>query len=122
MNSYYCISCGGSFKALQEPNFCPVCGKSDLRKGTYKAIETAFSTIADCIELSKELAEAWENYIKLLAVYEDKMQLLRVYKKRGIIKEEEIPRYADFKSKGIAQAVKEYRKDRRDSIETIKNS
>lgn len=93
MGQYKCKNCNAGFRLARRPAFCPFCGSNKIGLDHGKARETGLALIAECNAIAVSLEELWAQYIKLLAEYENKMQTLRVYKKRGIIKEEELPRY-----------------------------
>ena len=50
----------------------------------------------------------WNGYARQYAVVENKMQLLRQYKKRGIITDDEIPKIVKPK---LADKLREYREE-----------
>lgn len=110
--TYLCARCGAVFKFQTEPKFCPGCGCGEIRVHHKKAEETAKRTIEDCNKLIERIEPIWEEYVRLMAEYEDKMQVLRQYKKRGIISEESIP---VMKKRTIASELKELRAKKRSS-------
>ena len=69
-------------------------------------------------ELRPRLLEAKELWVALTAEYEDGLQLLRVYKKRGVVTAEELEPYLVAKEniKNINEALKEYRARKREVV------
>ena len=116
MNRYICDSCGASFNFSVVPSFCPICGKeSSVTRDIRKAKATAQRLIA---ELNGEdipvLESLHAGYIAQLAKINAKLETLRQYKKRGIVAPEEIPVVV---LKSARDALKEYRKQRREEKE-----
>lgn len=113
VNLYRCRNCGSVCRSENKNLFCMNCGSIKIKRYGKKARENAIQIIAELEELNERLVPLWEEYIELSAQREDRMQTLRVYKKRGIISDDEIPRY---KNETMRNALASYRtKKRKDS-------
>lgn len=55
---------------------------------------------------------AWEMYVRAWAAYEDEMQVLRQYKKRGHVTVEEVEAHT-LKRKSLADGLKRYREGKK---------
>ena len=62
-----------------------------------KAFNHAQECIARCNALIPALEATQAAYLDLLGQYEKEMQILRMYKRRGVIMEEDIPKYSKKK-------------------------
>lgn len=107
MFTYRCSACGKIFKDETKPNFCQCCGRPEvfLRYGS-KARETALRYIDEVRKLHDEAMIPWRLFAKRYAIIEDKMQVLRVYEKRGVISSDEVPK---LRRPSLSEALKGYR-------------
>ena len=119
----YTVSCAGcgcwyEVDLAFAPKFCAECGSGeiDVWPVKTKARVHAEEVMVALTELRPRLLEAKEAWIALTAEYEDGLQLLRVYKKRGIVTAEELEPYLVAKEnvKNINEALKEYRARKRE--------
>ena len=106
MIQYACNSCGTGFRLRQQPICCPFCGSKELTYHTTSK-QTALQLVQQVNAWRDEEDAKYEEFLALHVKIENTMQTLRVYKKRGIISEEEMPR--PFKKKRLDIALKEYR-------------
>lgn len=111
-----CGNCGYMAKITVDvvPAFCPQCGSNgifvDIEKP--KSRVTAESKMVELDELRPRLESAWNEYWGLRVAYEDLLQFLVVYKRRGIVSEEELSQYRvnDLcRKQDLNAAIKEYR-------------
>lgn len=106
MTDFRCSSCGAGFRLAQKPQFCPFCASRSVTAHG-KALETAQRLIAECNEKAEKMEALWSEYVSLLTGYELNMLTLRTYKKRGIITDDDMPRY---EKKSLKQSLAEHRK------------
>lgn len=110
-----CDRCGmaAEVEASRVPSFCVSCGNDliDITPVRSKARMRAELAMARLETLAPRMVEAREWWLSALVEYEDEMQILRQYKKRGIVTEDEVERYAvsGYKKVQINEALKEYR-------------
>ena len=75
--------------------------------------EKAFNHAQECIARCKALQPALEAtqaaYLDLLGQYEKEMQILRMYQRRGIISQEDMPK---FSKKKLTETLKNARNKR----------
>lgn len=75
--------------------------------------EKSFNHAQECIARCKALQPALEAtqaaYLDLLGQYEKEMQILRMYQRRGIISQEDIPK---FSKKKLTETLKNARNKR----------
>lgn len=117
--TFCCVACGKTVKDTVKPNYCPKCGKSELRYYyDSRSRETALRYISEIQERYRDALMFWKAFAKRYAVIEDKMQILRVYEKRGVISSEEIP---SLDKPSLSSALKEYRaeKNREENFEEV---
>ena len=117
MIQYYCTECESKFRQGFEPVYCPKCGaKGSVVQDVRNSRETALRLID---ELEKEdipvLESVRQGFVAQWALVESKMQTLRKYKSRGVIKDFEMPQY---QLKTTNQALKEYRQQRKNDGQT----
>ena len=106
LRKYMCCSCSHVFSSSIEPKFCPLCGKSEFSHPDTKARRTALEYIEQVKQDQEVMLAMWNGYERQYAVVENMMQLLRQYKKRGIITDDEIPKIVKPK---LADKLREYR-------------
>ena len=111
-----CPNCGTEYvvKMNFEPGFCIKCG-SDLVNVSpvkTKSRERAEKAMGRLVELGPTLEAAREAWVELLVAYEDELQILRQYKKRGIVSAEELENFSlkNFYKKNTSELLKEYRR------------
>lgn len=77
--------------------------------------EEAMVKLDRLVPVMKMTREMW---MRVLVEYEDEMQLLRQYKKRGIVSEEEVERYSvsGYKKVSFNELLKKYREEKRDEV------
>ena len=105
---YICNSCNKGFNAKELTN-CPICGSSDVESVIEKSIK---SKIDKYNELVKEMEELIDKYTPLYLEASCINNTLRVYKQRGFITEEEIPK---FKRHSLESKLAAYRKAKREA-------
>ncbi len=115
-----CAGCGyhARISVDREPRFCPQCGSAEMvvTKETPKSRITAEAKMAELDVLRPRLEAAWDEYSALRSEYEDLMQFLVVYKRRGIVSDEEWTRYRiDWKTK-LNEELKKYRDRKRGEV------
>lgn len=111
MKTYKCQKCGKGFRFAKQPDFCPFCGGHDVSQDNEKARNTALEIIRELDVLALEMETLWSEYAEKWVVYEDKMQTLRVYKRRGIVTEDEMP---TIQKKSLANELNAYRKAKKE--------
>lgn len=97
------------------PRYCPQCGSDAVIVEIVKSKSrvTAEMKMAELDDLRPQLEAAWNAYYELRTAYEDRMQFLVVYKRRGIVSESEWLRYRiDWKSE-LNDELKKYRAGKR---------
>lgn len=107
---YKCNDCGNVVRLAKAPRFCPFCGSESIERDLTKARANAFQLIESCNKLAAEMEPIFNAYLEKMAQYEWNMQTLRTYKMRGIITEEELPKY---RRPQIQRALAEYRRRRK---------
>ena len=81
---YVCSDCGAGFTFSWEPSYCPKCGSADIGPDREKAKARMQKSVDRCWELLPQIEEAFSEYIWLVGEYEDNLQLIRQYKRRGV--------------------------------------
>lgn len=117
----YVINCPvcGSYEIAGDmaPCFCMKCGADliEVSPVKTKARVHAEERMKSMDELRQRVVEARDTWFRLAAEYEDGLQLLRVYRNRGILTTEEIEPYSMKESsrKTLSGAIREYRAKRR---------
>lgn len=111
-----CGNCGYSdvFEVDVKPRFCPQCGDGGIAVAAEKtkARITAEDRMIEMDELRPRLEAAWNEYWDLRVAYEDRLQFLVTYKRRGIVSDEELAEYRvnDLdRRRDLNAALKEYR-------------
>ena len=115
-----CAGCGYRAKIAVdvEPRYCPQCGSADMIVTVVKSKSriTAEEKMAELDTLRPRLEAAWDEYYALRTAYEDLMQFLVVYKRRGIVSDDEWRRYRiDWKSE-LNGELKKYRAGKRGEV------
>ena len=108
--NYVCNNCMGKFSAPQKPKCCPFCLSENLR-GDGKSRATALKLIKRSNHLTDILNELMEKYKPIYLERECALNTLRVYKQRGIITDDEMPK---IKCQNIQKELAEYRKKRKE--------
>ena len=124
-----CPNCGTEYvvKMDFEPGFCIKCG-SDLVNGSpvkTKSRERAEQAMLKLDSLVPAINEARRNLIGFLVEYEDELQVLRQYKRRGIVSEEETEKYSlkQFYKPNMTELLKKYRSEKRCDFDSyLKNA
>lgn len=117
-----CAGCGANYQAEMEfsPCFCGRCGSSEINVNAIKSKARihAEDKMHELDGLLPKVIEVRKEWIKLMAEYEDSMQLLRVYKKRGIVSQEEVSAYSmkNESKRTLAEEIKSYRKEKGKTI------
>lgn len=106
---YICNYCNHKFISKIEPTECPHCKSTNIELAINKSIE---SMINRYNELAVEMKELMDKYTPLYLETYCINNILRVYKRRGLITEEEIPK---FEKPKLEAQVAEYRKAKRES-------
>ena len=117
-----CTGCGSSYEVDMSfrPGFCVKCGCGDERVAVAPVKNKARLRAEDAMmhldEIGPKMEAAREAYLALMVEYEDELQLLRQYKKREIVSEEEVNEYAvrGYKRISLNDALKEYRAKKRE--------
>lgn len=114
----FCPNCGD--KSLVElgekPGFCMFCGSPiEVEEIKTKARIAAEAKMAEMDEILPQLVAARDAYFKIRVEYEDRLQFLAQYRKRGHVEGEEYERYRmkaqDFE-RNLNRALKEYRNNK----------
>lgn len=108
---YVCNNCGSSHKFPFVPSYCPICGSQDFRDRNEKARIHLEESIDRLWELAPQIESILNQLIPLRAEYEDNMQLIRAYEKRGIKTDKKKP---VLKKLNITEELKEYRKNKKE--------
>lgn len=108
---YVCEKCEEKFSATKKPKCCPFCLSENIR-GDRKSRKTALMLIKRSNELTAQLNELMEKYKPIYLERECALSTLRVYKKRGIITDAEMPK---IKNHNIQKELTEYRKKRKEN-------
>lgn len=113
-----CSGCGEIYETEQdfEPCFCGKCGYMGpevVKVGT-TARRTVERKMAELDEIRPRLEKAWDAYFAVRVEYEDVIQYLAQYHKRGIMSQSEYDRYR-IRNLGLRKdlnaATREYRKN-----------
>lgn len=115
---YVCMDCGRRLIYAEEPKYCPNCGGANMVLDRRKSRVHAENCIAKCQEMLPALEASYAEFIQDYVAYEDLMQTLRVYKNRGVVTEEELPKL--FKPT-LSQSLKEYRASKGEKKENGEN-
>ena len=107
--NYFCGNCNESFSAPKKPKCCPFC-LSENFKYYGKSRKTAMELIEYSNQLTAQLNELMEKYKPIYLERECALNKLRVYKQRGIITEEEMPK---IERQSVQKEISEYRKKRK---------
>lgn len=113
---YVCTDCGFSMYCKDEPVYCPKCGQATLTTDNVRAWKYALVCKSRCQELLPELEAKYADFMETYVVYEDSMQVLRQYKKRGILSDDDLPTL--FKPR-LADSLKEYRRKKREAKDDV---
>lgn len=93
-----CMSCGENYTMVAEcaPKFCMQCGSMAIKPTEVKTKSRirAEESMRRLEELQPEFEEKYLAYSDVRARYEDELQVLRQYKKRGIVLQEELDKYS----------------------------
>lgn len=111
MRKYVCRNCGFTITHNHKLQFCPNCGQAALTTDHAQARKYAEECISRCRKLAPRLEAKYAAFMALYVAYEDDMQVLRKYKERGIVTEDEMPTL--FKPR-LADSLKEYRRKKRE--------
>lgn len=109
MKQYICGSCKQRVRLSKKPMCCPFCCSEKIFPDNEKAKKHAISKIEELKNLIPQIDSTWNAYVEVSAKYEDIMQTLRQYAKRGIIDKMDIPK---VEKKHLAVALKEYRESK----------
>ena len=112
-----CTRCGREYELSGDlpPKFCPVCGgAAKLVKS--KARVRAEEAMVKLEKLSPKVEEAYEWWLAAIVEYEDELQVLRQYEKRGVLSRSELEPYSSkkFRRVSLNEALKEYRAKKRE--------
>ena len=113
---YLCMACNTSFNYSAQPKFCPNCGGQDIQRDHGKAALRAREGIAKCRSLLPEVEARYQYFMEVYVEYEDTMQMLRVYKKRGVISAADLP--SVFRPK-LADSLKAHRLAKREEAARV---
>lgn len=115
MKRYVCMTCGQKFRMDGQPHICPNCGSTSIDDETnVQARKTAIRLIREVNEIIPEMEETFEQYIEKRVDVELRMQTLRTYKRRGIVRDEEMP---VFDRPKLAERLNERRKQKAQEAE-----
>lgn len=107
---YVCNNCNETFSAAKKPKCCPFCLSGNfIHEG--KSRQTALALIERSHQLTAQLNELMEKYKPIYLEREVVLNTLRVYKRRGIITEEEMPK---IERQSIQKEISKYRKARKE--------
>lgn len=107
---YVCQNCNETFSTAKKPKCCPFCLSANfIHEG--KSRQTALALIKRSNQLTAQLEELMEKYKPIYLEREVALNTLRVYKRRGIITEEEMPK---IERQSIQKEISEYRKKRKE--------
>lgn len=116
-----CPNCGDKCLTDLEakPSFCMFCGSPiEVEEVKTQARLTAEAKMAELDEITPRLLAARDAYFKVRVEYEDRLQFLAQYRKRGHMTNEEYERYR-IRSQGfekdLNRAVAEYRKSKKEA-------
>lgn len=125
----HCEKCGADYDVDVEftPGFCGQCGnhRIDLTRVKTKGRITAESKMEELESIRPRLGNAWNEYFAVRVEYEDVLQFLAQYHKRGLITEAEYDKYRVKEQglkKDLSKAVAELRKKRREQNLTDDNT
>lgn len=109
-----CPDCGATYTLGFPASYCAACGSGRIMVSEIKgkARITAESKMAVLDEIRPRLESARSEYFKIRVEYEDTLQFLAQYHRRGIVTREEYMRYKlnelDMK-KGLNEELGKYR-------------
>ena len=103
---YVCKDCNSCFSTLKQPNCCPMCASLNITPIS-KARSTAMRLIDECNEITKQIDDLMSKYTELYCERETRLNTLRVYKRRGIVSDTEVPH---IKRQNLQAQLSEYRK------------
>lgn len=106
---YTCSDCNETFSAAKKPKNCPFCLSENLRYDG-KSREKAIELIEYSNQLTSQIEELMEKFKPIYLERECALNTLRVYKQRGIITEEEMPK---IERQNIQKEIVKYRKKRK---------
>lgn len=113
MMKYKCLDCYKEFKTDSRVAYCPHCASSHIEDVRHiQAKNTAKEKALELLKLKEKIDEKYAEYVSLYVQAESLLQVLRQYKHRGIITDEEIPVLNKPK---LSEALKEYRKKKKDN-------
>ena len=110
-NQYVCMKCGEKIRVSKAPKYCPFCGADSLERDNSAAKKYGEEMIRQATELVPQIEAAQEQYISLLAQFEDLMQKIRKYVIRGAIDPERVPKIEKI---ALRTALAEHRKKLRE--------
>ena len=117
-----CDKCGADYEVEMgfAPGFCVKCGFDlpTVEEVKSKARLCAEGWMKELDELRPGVLAARDEWLRRMAEYEDKLQLLRIYKNRGIITQEELDPYTmkGENQKTLAAAIRAYRKEKTEVV------
>ena len=91
---FRCGSCDADFYITVCPKLCPLCGSSDIHKGSKKAAETAGRQIRELENIIPRMNEICAELSVLYSRYSTLHETLKVYSTRGIIEKNTIPKFS----------------------------
>lgn len=114
-----CPKCGRTYELEMglKPVFCAKCGDRNITVSPVKTKSRvrAEEAMNHMDQIRPRLEKAHRVYVELMGEWEFEMQILRQYKKRGIVTEDEVASYMqdNFDTKKISEALRNYRENRK---------
>ena len=114
-----CFDCGKEYEVETAdcPRFCLSCGASNVDAAPIKTKSRirAEESMRKLDSLIPKMMEAREIWFAVIVEYEEEMHILRQYKRRGIVSEEEVSHYSVSRYNKISlnDALKEYRAEKK---------
>lgn len=114
---YICSNCNKGFTTDSQVSYCPHCASSNIEVAEHaKSRQTAKEKTLELLRIKEQMDEKYAEYVSLYVQAESILQVLRQYKHRGIITDEEIP---SLKKPKLADALKEYRQKQKGGKQNI---
>lgn len=86
-----CNVCNNEFNFKEVPKFCPFCGSSGVERNMKKQRATALSLIKEYNDLVEQMTSFMAEYNRIIKRDKEIRALLRSYKHRNVITDEELP-------------------------------
>ena len=105
---YVCNACNKTYSVNEESKFCPYCGSHKIERTGRKSALNMLNTYNELKAKMDKIIE--EEFMPLYLEAECIRDTLRVYKMRGLITEEELPKK---ERDALMNKLSEYRKNKK---------